>query len=402
MFTARTQAEIDEKALAALDRRLSTARLIAGLPSIDQAIAAAKQTVAAREAELVAAQKVLADYAPTVAKIEADVTTATSAVTAATQVLDAARAEGSKRAEIAAAIQAAFDSAEAARLKLPDDAVLADAATKLRERAVAFQSEMGETQARIDAATASHAAADAALTVVQDTLAAVVAQRTQFEQAMNAASQAVAAAQAEVAAKQAEYEQAVAKLNEHWSSDFTVAALKPLTPEQLCWSVFRVTGVYANYWQAEVAELDKTAPLTDEQKQDPAAVAAREVDLEQRTFDKLKSNIATFVGLYGAGAGQPQGDFFSTADQALFAANGGSINSWVAPSGDNVTNRIVQQTDPRVAADELYLGILSRLPNEEEAAEVVTYLSNRAADKNVAAQELVWGLLNLAEFRFNH
>ena len=36
-------------------------------------------------------------------------------------------------------------------------------------------------------------------------------------------------------------------------------------------------------------------------------------------------------------------------------ANGGSINSWVAPAGDNVTERIVKQEDPRVAAEELYL-----------------------------------------------
>lgn len=402
MLAARTQAAIDEEALAALDRRLATARSVAGLPTLDQAIAAAKQAVPAREAELVAAQKGLADYAPIVAKAEADVKTASDAATAATHGLEVARAEQSKRVELAAAIQAAFDSTEAARLKLPDDAVLAEAATKLRERAIAAQSEMGETQKQIDDATAAHESAGKALAAVQEALAAAVAQRTEREQATNTASQALAAAQADVAAKQAEYDRVVSELNERFSSDFTVAALKPLTPEQLCWSVFRVTGVYGNYWNVEVAELDKSAPLTDEQKQDPAQVAARDVELEQRTFDKLKANVATFVGLYGAGAGQPQGDFFSTADQALFAANGSPINSWVAPSGDNVTNRIIQQSDPRIAAEELYLGVLTRLPTEEETAEVVNYLANRSADKNVAAQELVWSLLNLAEFRFNH
>ena len=402
MLAARTQAAIDEEALAALDRRLATTRRVAGLPALDQAIAAAKQAVPVCEAELTATQKGLTDYAPVVAKAEADLKTATGAAAAATQVLEIARAEQSKRSELAAAIQTAFDSTEAARLKLPDDAVLAEAATKLRERAIAAQSEMGETQKQIDDATAAHESAGKALAATQEALAAAVAQRAGREQAMNSASQTLAAAQADVAAKQAEYDRVVSELNERFSSDFTVAALKPLTPEQLCWSVFRVTGVYGNYWNVEVAELDKSAPLTDEQKQDPAQVAAREVELEQRTFDKLKANIATFVGLYGAGAGQPQGDFFSTADQALFAANGGSINSWVAPSGDSVTNRIIQPSDPRIAAEELYLGVLTRLPTEEETAEVVNYLAGRSADKNVAAQELVWSLLNLAEFRFNH
>src|SRR6185436_16562592 len=121
----------------------------------------------------------------------------------------------------------------------------------------------------------------------------------------------------------------------------------------LCWSVFQVTGVYDRYWQTEVAELDKAKPLTEEQKKDAVQVAAREVELEQRTYDKLKSNIATFVGFYGAAAGQPQGDFFATADQALFAANGGSINAWVAPASGNVTERVSKREDARIAAEEL-------------------------------------------------
>ena len=229
-----------------------------------------------------------------------------------------------------------------------------------------------------------------------------IAERTRREQAVAAAGAAVVAAQAERAAKEAERTTALEALSEDLNEEFTVASLKPLTPEQLCWSVFRVTGVYDRYWQAEVAELDKTAPLTDEQKQDPAQLAARAVDLEQRTFDKLKGNVGTFVAFYAAAAGQPQGDFFSTADQALFSANGGAIYSWVAPAGDNVTDRVIKQNDARAAAEELYLGVLTRMPSAEEITDVVAYLSSRTADKPAAAQELVWALLNSAEFRFNH
>jgi hypothetical protein len=42
------------------------------------------------------------------------------------------------------------------------------------------------------------------------------------------------------------------------------------------------------------------------------------------------------------------------------------------------------------------------MPSDEEKADVVTYLASRPADKSAAAQELVWALLNSAEFRFNH
>jgi hypothetical protein len=181
-----------------------------------------------------------------------------------------------------------------------------------------------------------------------------------------------------------------------------MAAIKPLTPEQLCWTVFRVTGVYDNYWAVEVAELDKATPLTEEQKLDDDLLSNRRWELEHRVHEKLKGNIPVFVAFYGAAAGQPQSDFFSTADQALFAANGSAINSWVGPAGDNVTQRMVQHVDLQLAAEELYLAILTRLPSVEEKQDIVNYLSVRTEDKPVAVQELVWALLNSAEFRFNY
>ena len=228
------------------------------------------------------------------------------------------------------------------------------------------------------------------------------AEQTRLQMAMLDATNAVSAAKSDLTTRQSELNSTVSELDSRMVENFTVAPLKPLTPEQLCWTVFRVTGVYDRYWQVEVAELEKSTPLTDEQKQDASVVAARNVELEQKTFDKLKGNVGTFVTFYGAAAGQPQGDFFSTADQALFSSNGGSINSWVVPAGDNVTDRVIKQTDSRLAAEEIYLAVLTRMPTEDEVAEVTTYLTSRAADRNVAAQELVWAVLNSAEFRFNH
>jgi hypothetical protein len=402
MLAARRQAAIDKQALLALERRIEMAHRVAQLPGITQAIAAATAAVTARQAEQVAAQQQIAEYAAVLAQHEATVKTATDAMTAASAGLEVAKAEHAKRTELASAIQTAREAAGAAQQKATDDATLTQVAALLETRVGVAQAQVGEAQQQVDAAAANEKAAGEALAAAIKGLDEATAERTRREQVITAAAAAVAAAQAELAAKEAERTTALEALTEDLGEEFTVASLKPLTPEQLCWSVFRVTGVYDRYWQAEVAELDKTAPLTDEQKQDPAQLAARAVDLEQRTFDKLKGNVGTFVAFYGAGAGQPQGDFFSTADQALFAANGGSINSWVAPAGDNVTQRVITQTDPRVAAEELYLGVLTRPPSEDEIAEVTSYLSSRTDDRALAAQELVWGLLNCAEFRFNH
>jgi hypothetical protein len=402
MRTERTKAASDAKALAALDRRLATARLVAKLPVLHRAVAAASESASARRAELTAAQKQLRDFAAVVARCEAQGKAAGEKVTATANALQAAAASRASQAEAARSISAALTAIESARQNLPNDAALADLANKLQTRTSVTQSHTGELQRRIDALTMAEKVAQQSFVAAQESLAAALAEKSRREQAIEAANQAIAASQAECTAKQAELDSLAAEATGNWTRDFTVAALKPLTPEQLCWTVFRVTGVYDRYWQAEVAELDKTKPLSEEQRRDAAQLVARNIDLEQRTYDKLKGNVGTFVAFYGAGAGQPQSDFFATADQALFAANGGAINSWVAPAGDNVTERIVKQNDLRVAAEELYLGVLTRFPTEQEAADVVAYLGSRGSDKPVAAQELVWGLLNSAEFRFNH
>ncbi len=109
-----------------------------------------------------------------------------------------------------------------------------------------------------------------------------------------------------------------------------------------------------------------------------------------------------FVSIYAAAPGQPQNDFFATADQALFAANGGSINSWIAAAGGNVSERMVREKDPRKAAEDLYMTILSRPPLADESADVIGMLTARPKEKAAVVQELVWALLNSVEFRFNH
>jgi hypothetical protein len=402
MRSERTEAAADAKALAAIDRRLATARIVVQLPTLHRSVAVLKDTASARATELAAAQKQLADFAAAVSQSEAQSKAAAEAVTSTASALQATTDGRAKQVDAGRSISAALAAIQAAREQLPDDSLLSDVAGKLEARSNIAQSQSGEYQKQIDTLTAAHKSAQEGFVAAQESLAAGLAERARRQQAVEAANQAIASTQAECAAKQAELDRSLSEANESWTRDFTVVSLKPLTPEQLCWTVFRVTGVYDRYWQSEVAEFDKTKPLSDDDRRDPAQLAARNVELEQRTYDKLKGNVGTFVAFYGAGAGQPQADFFATADQALFAANGGAMNSWVAPASDNVTERVAKQNDLRAAAEELYLGVLTRFPSEQEKADVVSYLSGRGSDKAVAAQELVWGLMNSAEFRFNH
>ena len=134
-----------------------------------------------------------------------------------------------------------------------------------------------------------------------------------------------------------------------------------------------------------------------------AKLAARKLQVEQATYDKLKGAVGSIITLYGAGSGQPQNDFFATIDQALFMANGGPLKGWLAPGGGNLTERLGKMTDTKKLAEELSLSVLTRLPTDEEVADVGGYLKGRSKDKRSAAiQEIAWALLTSAEFRFNH
>lgn len=184
---------------------------------------------------------------------------------------------------------------------------------------------------------------------------------------------------------------------------FELAALKPLSPESLAWSILKTTKVYDNYWAQEKAALDKAKPPTEAQKADMTWNVDRVYEIEAQVFAKLRSYPQHFATLYGAGAGQPQADFFATADQALYLANGGAVASWCMPSPGNPADGIMKAKTPQEAADALYFGVLGRTADPDETALVAKALA-KATDKNRAnvAADLVWGLMSSPEYRFNH
>ena len=72
------------------------------------------------------------------------------------------------------------------------------------------------------------------------------------------------------------------------------------------------------------------------------------------------------------------------------------------PGGLGVVRRAAK-LPPEQAADELFLGVLSRRPTAEERASVASALGRASATERPATcGELVWALLTSAEFRFNH
>lgn len=160
---------------------------------------------------------------------------------------------------------------------------------------------------------------------------------------------------------------------------YAVAPLRPLEPEQLACSLQQATGL------ADVQAIALGGGC------DEAALHAR-----------LAEASTEYVGNFAAPAGQSSLPFQATLAQTLLVANGGSLQSWLAPQPGNLSHRLLQRSKPGELAEELYLSVLTRRPSADERAEVEAFLKDRALDRSLAVQELVWALVASSEFRFNH
>jgi len=373
------------------------------------------------------------------------------ASTAAAKAADAATAEFKKLEEakrtlpdVIAKLRAAADAAATAVTTLPDDKDLA-AATKT------FQDKM--TKAAADLATAEKdlpGKETAAETKVKEAETARIAAETKKPAADVAQQQIAAAAQslaeagaakrrARVLLRQASrrldevralldftsalaalppeseeqamhflpssvtLDQAQAALTAAVGSTFCLTNLTPLPPEQLCWSMLKVTGTLDQFRRQSEKEWDDKNKPADADKADPARQAARAAGIESLTREKMRGHEEQFVRLFANSAGQPQNDFFATADQVLYFENAGNIRGWAGVGGGNLGERLSKLEDAKAFAEELYLSVLTRLPAEEEVHDIAALLAARPKEQRHAViSDAVWALLCSTEFRFRH
>jgi len=184
-----------------------------------------------------------------------------------------------------------------------------------------------------------------------------------------------------------------------WNERGEITLLKPLTPEAFAAGLMQATGLVGSAETRVRASLKKAVPkelagIAEAERQRMEAMW-----IDKQTFDPLKGNYSRFVTLYGETGG---GGFAATLNQALFFGNGGTIENWVKPSGDNLTARLDKLTDAGKLAETMYLAVFTRRPTETETREVAGYLKGREKDRSLAIQEMLWALLSSNEFRFNH
>ena len=194
-------------------------------------------------------------------------------------------------------------------------------------------------------------------------------------------------------------EQMWLSLVERLTINCQIAALKPLTPEQLAASMMQATDAMAPHVAAVEASLKKAPPKVDENANQTVKDRAYRTALNTSMINRTRTTFRQFVTFYG---GLPGEDFQATAGQALFFGNGSVIDAWLKPSATNLSARLNKLTEPHLIADELYLAIFSRNATADEQQDVRELLSKYPEQKQEILNELIWGMLSSTEFRFNH
>jgi chromosome segregation ATPase len=189
-----------------------------------------------------------------------------------------------------------------------------------------------------------------------------------------------------------------AAIVERWTIGGQVAPMKPLTAEQLGISVMQATGMLASQMAAVEAKLEKSPPDALKKAADVEKARMRPRFAQLELLSETRGTLREFIRQYG---GQPGEEFQATVNQALYFGNGGVVDGWLKPAGENLLGRLVKIDDAKELADELSWSILSRPASETERQTIADHLKDRS-DKAVAIGELAWSLLASTEFRFNH
>lgn len=382
-------------------RRIRFLETVAELDEAEKTLASAEPQLASLEPMSKAARTEYAAAEQARQAAAAQMTAATQTVNANETTLAALQKDLASLQTAANSVDASVSAASSALKLLKSDSDLVQAFTILDTAQKRIGGDLAGVQTKAEAQQAIVEKSQKELAVSKDALEAATSRATTLKTRSEELAAKTATLRSQVQQANVTINESSDKVIKEASSHFNIAVLEPLAPEQLGWSILEVAGLIDRYRAAELAKLNKAKPLTDEEQKIPAKVAERNLAADKEAYKKLTGTVARFVKLFGSEQGQPQDAFFATVDQALFFANGGEIRSWLAPSGDNLTGRLLKLEDPKAFSEELYISTFTRQPTADEIAEIASYLDQRKEDRSAATQEIAWALLTSIEFRFN-
>ncbi len=167
-------------------------------------------------------------------------------------------------------------------------------------------------------------------------------------------------------------------------STFRSFPTKPLSAEQLKWSMLRATGMLKSTNIDSPSESDTTTSSNDISPNMPHISVVNQ----------------KFLDAYANPAKEPEIDFTPSVRAALFLLNDDLVVSWTLPSAGNLAEQL-SDMDTSHLSEHLFLTVLSRRPTEDETRTVEKHLLEEP-DKTIAISNMIWALLASTEFATNH
>lgn len=90
-----------------------------------------------------------------------------------------------------------------------------------------------------------------------------------------------------------------------------------------------------------------------------------------------------------------------TVGQVLHVLNSPDIHDKLSHDGGRIERLVTEQPNDEALVAELYLTCFARPPTAKEKAVAMQYLK-QTDSRRVAAEDLVWSMMNSLEFVFNH
>ena len=126
--------------------------------------------------------------------------------------------------------------------------------------------------------------------------------------------------------------------------------------------------------------------------------------LAKQTWNhKLESEFLDAFGRPNASSECPcERDAKPSVVQALHMMNSTTLQGKISAGGGRAYELARSTLKPEQILEELYLSCYSRLPTPEEVAIAGKALDVGVANRQTAIEDVMWSLLNSAEFVFNH
>lgn len=202
----------------------------------------------------------------------------------------------------------------------------------------------------------------------------------------------------EIAAQQKQLELQQVDLIESWRRSFALRRVRGLSAEQITGAMYTALGMQHAIQAKAAAEWDALHQSNPAERDD---FRKRQAFVNAAVSNNMWDTVEDLaVERFALPAGSPQDGFFASVDQALTIQNAPAFQAWLKSTSGNLVERLGGIEDPDKFAEQLYLSILCRPPDDQERAMVAQMFTSHPQERQSIVEELVWGLVASAEFRF--